>query len=110
MNTKLLKLALAAALALSSSLLLAAQQGRGEINTLDVRQDRISIDTQDMTIGPDTHVTDARGRYKGRSDLKVGQKVHYTVNDEGFVTSINIFPSDSRKLRELDYDLEAGDD
>jgi len=110
MKTKPLLAVLATGLTLLSTVALSADFEKGEITTLDVSKGRISIDTTDMTIGSDTRVANAKGHYKSHSDLKIDQEVHYTVNENNFITEIRIFPDSVQEQRKLGYDDEVGND
>jgi len=111
MKMKLLQLAVAAGLALMTTLTMAEQpENKGVITTLDVQRGLISINTKDMFIGSATHVQTAKGKSKHLRNLKIRQHVRYSANEDNMLTEIWIYPADSQQLRQLGYDEEIGND
>ena len=100
MNIKKLTACLSA-LCLLTATAVAAQGGKGIINTLDLDKNQISIGYQELEVDSGIQVMTATGAPRTTDHLRDRQHVSYTLNKWGRVVEIRIY--DPRKLIEQGY-------
>lgn len=103
-------LAILTGLCLWSSLALAAPMMNGTISTLDHVNSRISIDAIDLVFSHNIVVRKMGGWTGSLRDLMPKQKVRYSLDVNGLVAEIWVYPSDLNELRDLGYDTEMWDE
>jgi hypothetical protein len=89
------------ALCLLAATAVAAQDGKGVINTLNLDIDRISVNYEGMTIDDNVRIQTVGGSPRTTDHLAERQHVSYTLNKWGRVSEIRIY--DSQKLMQQGF-------
>ena len=89
------------ALCLLTATAVAAQGGKGTINTLDLDKNQISIGYQELEVDSEVRVMTASGAPRTTDHLHDRQHVSYTLNKWGRVIEIRIY--DPHRLIEQGY-------
>mgnify|MGYP001823468534 CR=1 FL=1 len=79
------------ALCILTATAVAAQGGKGVINTLDLDKDRISIGYRELEVDSDVRVMTASGAPRTTDHLHDRQHVSYTLDKWGRVVEIRIY-------------------
>jgi len=79
------------ALSLLTATAVAAQGGKGTINTLDLDKNQISIGYQELEVDGDVRVMTASGAPRTTDHLHDRQHVSYTLDKWGRVVEIRIY-------------------
>ena len=79
------------ALCLMTATAVAAQGGKGVINTLDLDRNQISIGYQELEVDGDVRVMTFSGAARTTDHLQDRQRVSYTLNKWGRVVEIRIY-------------------